>query len=138
MSHGYKEATIVTVDNFPEEQDISGTVAISNFPATQPVSGSVSVSNLPATQQVAGSVSVSNLPATQQVSGSVSVSNFPALQATRTINTLLQVEFDEIQASYPSNIEEIYLYKLEGSLVSTVQVTYTDSSKNLIASVVRS
>lgn len=43
----------VIVTNFPEAQDVAGTVSVDNFPASQTVNGAVSVSNLPSVQDVA-------------------------------------------------------------------------------------
>lgn len=37
----------VSVNNQPQQQQVTGTVSVSNFPATQPVSGTVAVSSLP-------------------------------------------------------------------------------------------
>ncbi len=42
-------------------------VSVGNFPETQQVAGTVNVGNLPNTQQVAGTVNVGNLPSTQNV-----------------------------------------------------------------------
>jgi hypothetical protein len=53
-------------------------------------------------------------------------------------NTLVKDPFDYIQAAYPDSVTEVYTYKLGGvlgSLVATVTVTYTDSTKDLIQSV---
>ena len=41
------------IGNFPDPQNVVGTVDIANMPAVQTVDGSVAVSNLPATQAVA-------------------------------------------------------------------------------------
>lgn len=91
-------ASSVTVDNFPNPQNVSGTVNVGNFPATQPVSGSVSVGNFPNPQTVTGTVGVSNFPATQTVSGTViaSVANFPATQPVS--GTVSVANFPAVQA----------------------------------------
>ena len=52
---------LVEVTNFPNPQNVEGTVNVGNLPSTQQVAGTVSVGNLPAVQQVAGTVEVSNL-----------------------------------------------------------------------------
>lgn len=51
---------------------------------------------------------------------------------------LAGVNYDEIQASYPTNTQEIYTYKLQGVSQAVLTVNYTDSTKKLINSVVRS
>lgn len=93
VTANFPAVQVVSVNNFPATQPVSGSVSVSNFPATQPVSGSisitgtptVSVTNFPATQPVSGTVSVSDFPAVQPVSQSgswtVGVNNFPATQA---------------------------------------------------------
>jgi hypothetical protein len=48
------------------------------------------------------------------------------------------IQFDEIQATYPSGTIEIYQYLYESNVVATVTVTYTNSSKNEVQSVLRS
>ena len=45
-------------------------------------------------------------------------------------------DFDEIQASYPTASSEIYTYKLTSNTIGTVTVTYTDSDKKDLQSVV--
>jgi hypothetical protein len=50
------------------------------------------------------------------------------------------VDWDSIVASYPSGTVEVYEYKtggVSGTLTSTVTVTYTDSTKAFIQSVVK-
>lgn len=57
-----------------------------------------------------------------------------------TLGTLVPGEYDSIAASYPSANVEVYMYYaggLSGTLVSTVTVTYTDSTKATLVSVVR-
>jgi hypothetical protein len=45
---------------------------------------------------------------------------------------------DRIDVSYPSGAAEVYTYKLAGVTVATVTVTYTDSTKANLSSVVKS
>jgi hypothetical protein len=45
------------------------------------------------------------------------------------------VLWDEIITTLPSNIEELYTYKLNSNLIQEVLVTYADASKRLIVSV---
>lgn len=47
------------------------------------------------------------------------------------------VEYDEIDASYPDSVTEVYVYKLATVTQATVTVVYTDSSKNYIVSAIR-
>ena len=59
----------------------------------------------------------------------------------RVSNTLITAPFDYVGASYPSDTVETYLYRLggaTGTIVGLVTVTYTDNTKNLIASVSKS
>jgi hypothetical protein len=57
-----------SIDNFPAEQNVSGTVAVSNFPSTQPVTGNVTVSG---TVSLASGTSVTAMSGdvTQQLYG---------------------------------------------------------------------
>jgi len=93
----------IEVNNFPDTQNVSGTVNISqtetldvsgevssvitNFPSIQEVSGTVSSNvTFPISQTVDGSLSVDNFPATQTVDGSVSVSNLDEVSAVKVNN----------------------------------------------------
>lgn len=42
------------------------------------------------------------------------------------------VEYDDIQASYPDSTTEIYSYYLSSVLQASIEVTYTNSSKNVL------
>lgn len=53
-------------------------------------------------------------------------------------NSLVPGVYNSITASYPSATTEVYVYKFNGTTVSTVTVTYTDSTKDNVSSVVRS
>jgi len=79
------KVTSVSVDNFPADQTVNGTVAVSNLPADQTVNGTVAVSNLPADQTVNGTVAVSNLPADQTVNGAVNATTVKPMGATNAI-----------------------------------------------------
>lgn len=50
---------------------------------------------------------------------------------------LVTVPFDSIYPSYPNATTEIYVYKQSASTVATVTVTYIDSTKNNLISIVR-
>jgi hypothetical protein len=55
-------------------------------------------------------------------------------------NTLVAVAFDAITVEETSSIIETYKYRTggaAGSIVATVAVTYTDASKEMISSVVK-
>ena len=47
------------------------------------------------------------------------------------------IEYDQIIASYPDTVTEIYQYFLSSSLQATITVVYTDATKNLIQSVAK-
>jgi hypothetical protein len=51
--------------------------------------------------------------------------------------TLVPEKYDSITASYPSSSTEQYVYKLASTTVATVTVTYSDSTKTQLTSVVR-
>ena len=46
--------------------------------------------------------------------------------------------YDTITATYPSDAVEVYTYTLSGVTVKTVTVTYTNSTKAVLSSVVKS
>jgi hypothetical protein len=52
-------------------------------------------------------------------------------------NTLVPYEFDAIYPSTPDEITEQYIYKKNGATVATVTITYSDSSKTSLVSIVR-
>lgn len=54
------------------------------------------------------------------------------------LGTLVPESFDTIEATYPTTSSEVYTYKKNSSTVATVTVTYTDSTKATLTSVVRS
>lgn len=64
-----------------------------------------------------------------------------AVRTTEIGDSLLAgVEYDAIQASYPSTTSEVFEYYtggLAGTLVATITVTYISSSKEDISTVVR-
>jgi hypothetical protein len=45
--------------------------------------------------------------------------------------------FDRIDATYPDTVTEVYVYSLSGSTLNTVTVIYTDTTKKLILSAVK-
>ncbi len=42
---------------------------------------------------------------------------------------IIGVDYDKIDATYPSNTEELFTYSLSAATVLTIKVTYTNSSK---------
>ena len=46
--------------------------------------------------------------------------------------------WDTVTAAYPSDTIEVYTYTLSGATVETITVTYTDSTKNAMSTVVKS
>lgn len=52
-------------------------------------------------------------------------------------NGLISEAYDSITATYPTTSSEVYTYKLAAVTTSTVTVTYTDATKALISTVVR-
>lgn len=54
------------------------------------------------------------------------------------LGSLLQgVEYDTIEATYPSAVVEVYAYKKLTVLQATITVTYTDATKDRVSTVVR-
>ena len=47
------------------------------------------------------------------------------------------ISWDEVQASYPNAVTEVYEFYLTAALVATVTVVYTNSSKQLLLSATR-
>lgn len=99
----------------------------------------------------------------QRSSTPVDPTNDPAILAIRTVNMgydpisntekriqvnpdgsmknggqLVTKPFDTVTASYPSAAVEVYVYSLTGTTQNTVTVTYTDSTKASLSSVVLS
>lgn len=55
-------------------------------------------------------------------------------------NTLVTEQFDSIEATYPSSSSEVYTYRmggLSGNTVAVVTVSYTNSTKEVLESAVR-
>lgn len=60
--------------------------------------------------------------------------------SVRVTNALITEPFDYIAATYPSSTVEVYTYRTGGSggsLVGVITVTYTDATKDFIASVAK-
>lgn len=51
---------------------------------------------------------------------------------------MFTLPYDEIDATYPNGTTEVYVSKLASITQQTVTVTYTDSTKDFISTVVRS
>ena len=51
---------------------------------------------------------------------------------------LVPDNYDTISATYPTSTQEVYAYSYQGVAQATVTVTYTDSTKENISTVVRS
>jgi hypothetical protein len=64
-----------------------------------------------------------------------------AVQIENTTPILVDTEsgivWDEIEPSYPDNTTEIYTYKLLGSTVQTVTVSYSNASKKQLSGVTK-
>jgi hypothetical protein len=56
----------------------------------------------------------------------------------KATNVLVTEPYDEIAATYPDAVTEVYTYKMSGSTVATVTVVYTDLTKSLLLSVTKS
>lgn len=56
----------------------------------------------------------------------------------KNLNQLVPEAYDSIIATYPTTSSEVYTYKLLAVTIATVTVTYTDSTKQTLTSVVRS
>ncbi len=64
----------------------------------------------------------------------VNVTNFPT--STITSNVLVPVNFDSIYPTYAA-LTDTFVYKLAAATVATITITYTDLSKAVISSIVR-
>jgi hypothetical protein len=53
----------------------------------------------------------------------------------RSLAQLVSEKYDAIYATYPSSVVEVYTYKLTGTTVATVTVTYTTATKDVLDSV---
>lgn len=56
---------------------------------------------------------------------------------TNTLNSFFTKPYDEVNGSYPNSITEIYTTKMNGVSQQMVTVTYTDSTKDFMASAIR-
>lgn len=54
------------------------------------------------------------------------------------ISEVAGVAWDEVAATYPNTSTEVYTYSLSGDVTRVVTVTYTDATKAVLTSVVRS
>jgi hypothetical protein len=59
-------------------------------------------------------------------------------QPIKTIDNSPFGDFDEISASYPNTTTEIYTYKKQSATIGTVTVSYNDTAKSELSSVVYS
>ena len=64
------------------------------------------------------------------------VGGSPAVRVT-TIGGFAPASYDEISVTYPTSTTEVYAYKLASVTQVTVTITYSDSTKANITSVVR-
>lgn len=63
-----------------------------------------------------------------------------AIRVKPIAGSLVTELFDAITVTYPSSTVEVYAYRtggVSGSIVATVTVTYTTSTKDVLTSVVR-
>jgi len=60
--------------------------------------------------------------------------------ATRidVFNKFINEKYDNISATYPNDVTEVYSFKRGNGVVATVTVVYSDSSKDLISTVRKS
>lgn len=90
----------------------------------------------------AASVSIPNpLPVSGTVTANQGTANTPANAWPVLVeNIIVTVPYDYISVTYPTNTEEIYVFKTGGSggtTVATVTINYTDSTKNSLLNVAR-
>lgn len=52
-----------------------------------------------------------------------------------TGNILEGISFDQIDAAYPDDVTEVYIYSMDMTVAATVTITYTDCSKTQILKV---
>jgi len=55
-----------------------------------------------------------------------------------TVGSFVPESFNEIAVTYPTDSSEVYTYKLNSNVVAILTVSYTDSTKEILTSVVRS
>lgn len=55
----------------------------------------------------------------------------------KSLAQLVSEKYDAIYAAYPDAVTEVYTYKCLGATVATVTVVYTNSTKDVLTSVVR-
>lgn len=60
-----------------------------------------------------------------------------ALRVAPFGSLLAGIEFDKVEATYPTSTTEVYTYKLNGITQRQIQITYTTSSKNVFLSAER-
>jgi len=53
------------------------------------------------------------------------------------INSLVPSAYDSIYPTYPSGSVEVYTYKKSGTTVATITVSYSDTTKSVLTSVVK-
>ncbi len=56
---------------------------------------------------------------------------------TIQLNSLINFKFDSIYPTYPSSTVEVYTYRSLGNIVGVITVSYIDSTKNELISIVR-
>lgn len=71
------------------------------------------------------------------IGNSLGSDNRRALHTRVTAGKLVTEAFDSIFGSYPDGVTEVYDYYYLGNHVASVTVTYTDGTKDFIASVVK-
>lgn len=53
------------------------------------------------------------------------------------VGSLVNVDYDEVQGSYPDGVTEVYAFYNSSVLVATVTVIYTDITKEYLLSAIR-
>lgn len=73
------------------------------------------------------------------ITGNQRVMKVDAQGNSQTIqtNTIVPYQFDSIFPDYSNPVAEVYVYKKNNEIVATVTVTYTDTSKTNLVSIVR-
>lgn len=65
------------------------------------------------------------------------IEEIKALRVSPIGSLLDGVEFDKIEAQYPTTTTEIYHYSLGGVLKASIKITYTNASKTVFLSAER-
>lgn len=113
---------------------VTGTLDISTYDFIRYVvlvvdgSGVLIASGYIFNQATGGGSGGGDATAANQVIGNSTLSSIN----TKTAGNLLGgVQFDDFQTTFPSSVIEVYSYYLSGVLQATVEITYTNTTKNV-------